>query len=64
MAKCISCGKNTGKYFHYDGGKVCDACLGKYFTCSQCGFLFNQDDYVNLDNGGSFCKNCAKKYDK
>lgn len=41
MAKCISCGKNGAEYFHNDGGKVCNNCLGKYFTCPECGLLFN-----------------------
>ena len=59
--KCICCKKDDGKYFHFDGGKVCDHCLGHYFTCSKCGMLFNQDDYVNGDQGTGYCKKCSQE---
>ncbi len=64
MSKCILCKKNEGIYFHNDGGKVCGDCMGKYFTCPECGFLFNIDDYENGDAGNGYCKECSEKYDK
>lgn len=59
MAKCKDCGSKNADYFHYDGGVVCDKCLGEYFTCPDCGMLFDQDDFVNGDQGNGFCKDCA-----
>ncbi len=61
--KCRNCNKEKGIYIHYDGGKVCDKCLGKYFTCPHCGRLFEQDDYENGDQGTGCCRECKEKYD-
>ena len=47
MAKCINCGKGKGEYPHYSGGFVCNDCLSSYFTCPDCGRLFDRDDFVN-----------------
>lgn len=62
MAKCISCGKNNAEYPHHDGGFVCNECIGSYFTCPDCGELFDKDDYDNGDAGNGFCANCAPEH--
>ena len=62
MSKCKSCGKENANYIHYDGGKVCDKCVGDYFTCPDCGRVFEQDDYVNGDQGSGFCKDCSSDH--
>lgn len=59
MAKCISCDKERGVYFHNDGGMVCNDCVGLYFTCPDCGNLFDQNDKVYGDQGSGFCKECT-----
>lgn len=61
MAKCKMCGENTGEYEHFDGGKVCEKCLGAYFTCPKCGILYDNDDFANGDQSG-FCKKCTDEY--
>lgn len=62
MEKCISCKKNEGVYDHYDGGYVCDDCLGDFFTCPDCGMVFDRDDYKNGDAGNGFCRECAPNH--
>ncbi len=62
MAKCINCGKGKGEYPHYSGGFVCNDCLSSYFTCPDCGRLFDRDDFVNGDAGNGFCKDCAPNH--
>ena len=37
MAKCISCGKEGAHTRHFNGGYVCESCIGKYFSCPDCG---------------------------
>lgn len=64
MSKCILCKKNDGVYFHHDGGMVCEKCEGAFFTCPECGVLFNNDDYENGDHGNGYCKECTEKYGK
>lgn len=62
MEKCISCGKINDQEAmcqHYDGGFVCTGCIGTYFTCPDCGKLFDQNDRVNGDQGNGFCIDCA-----
>lgn len=61
MSKCKDCGKGKGTYPHYDGGMVCDNCAGSYFTCPECGRVFNQDDYEHGDAGTGFCRECSIK---
>lgn len=58
MAKCICCGKTGADYPHYNGGYVCDDCVGAYFTCPACGRVFDINDREHGDNGG-FCAECA-----
>lgn len=53
--KCISCGSDNGIVQHFDGGFVCEKCIGDYFTCPDCGMVFDQDDRVNGDGGNGFC---------
>lgn len=59
--KCISCKDREGIFEHYDKGpnSVCKNCVGSYFTCPDCGRLFEQDDRVNGDQGNGFCIDCA-----
>lgn len=54
MSKCIRCGKNEGIYPHYNGGKVCEQCLGFYFQCPDCTVVYDRDDPEHYDAGG-FC---------
>ena len=56
MSKCKCCGKSNANYFHYDGKRVCEDCVGQFFTCPDCGILFDQDDYEHGDQGNGFCK--------
>ena len=58
MAKCICCGKSGADYPHYNGGYVCDNCIGMYFTCPACGRIFDINDREHGDNGG-FCAECV-----
>lgn len=62
MKKCKNCGSKDAKYIHQDGGYVCDKCVGNYFTCPDCGTLFDMDDHENGDQGNGFCKKCASKH--
>ncbi|MCH5189106.1 MAG: hypothetical protein J1F37_00945 [Oscillospiraceae bacterium] len=62
MAKCIQCGKDGAKYEHFNGGYVCDSCIGTYFQCPDCGKAFDRDDLVNGDAGNGFCANDAPKH--
>ena len=62
MAKCISCGKPGANHQHYDGGYVCDDCIGQYFTCPDCGRLFDLDDYEHGDAGTGYCKECSPNH--
>ena len=59
MAKCICCEMSGAQYEHFDGGYVCDNCVGSYFTCPDCGRVFDRDDYVHGDAGNGFCAECA-----
>lgn len=56
--KCKKCGK-PADHIHHDGGWVCDDCVGFFFTCSDCGELFDWDDRINGDAGNGFCRVCA-----
>ena len=62
MAKCISCGKSGADYRHFNGGYVCEDCIGEYFTCPDCGLLYDQDDYEHGDAGNGFCVKCARDH--
>ena len=63
MKTCKCCGeKKANVYEHYDGGYVCQECVGGYFTCPDCGLVFNQDDYENGDAGNGFCAKCAPNH--
>lgn len=62
MDKCIECGKNNADIFHYNGGMVCDNCVGNYFTCPDCGKVFDLDDYEHGDAGNGFCSDCAPNH--
>ena len=62
MAKCISCGKEGAQYNHYNGGKVCKECAGKYFTCPSCGILYDLDDYEHGDSMiDGKCVKCSRE---
>lgn len=56
--KCRNCGKH-GTCVHFDGGWVCDSCIGYYFTCPDCGRLFDTSDREHGDAGNGFCVECA-----
>lgn len=62
MAKCIGCGKPDAEYTHIDGGKICNDCIDKYFTCRDCGLAFDRDDYERGDQGNGYCKTCASEH--
>ena len=62
MAKCICCGKTGADYPHYNGGYVCDDCVGAYFTCPACGRVFDINDREHGDNGGNH-RNSTRKYE-
>lgn len=62
MAKCISCGKSGAMYEHNNGGYVCEDCVGQYFTCPDCGKVFDRDDYQYGDAGNGFCAECAPEH--
>ena len=62
MAKCIKCGNEGARYEHFKGGFVCDSCIGTYFTCPDCGRVFDNDDRVNGDAGNGFCADCASDH--
>lgn len=62
MSRCISCGKENAVYIHNNGDAVCEDCLGYYFTCPDCGILFEQEDMVNGDQGNGFCKECSNSH--
>lgn len=62
MAKCIRCGKSGAEYEHYNGGYVCEDCVGSFFTCPDCGRVFDADDFENGDAGNGFCSDCAPNH--
>ena len=64
MARCINCGNTGAEYQHYDGGYVCESCVGSYFTCPDCGRVFDQDDYENGDAGTINLAEAKKWYQK
>lgn len=45
MKQCVVCKSKDAKYPLVDGGRVCDKCLGQFFTCPKCGRIFRKDDY-------------------
>ena len=57
--KCISCGKSGAQYEHVGGGYICEKCIASYFTCPDCGRIFDSDDYMRGDTGSGFCAECA-----
>jgi hypothetical protein len=61
MEKCISCKKDEGVFAHNSGGYVCENCIGHYFTCPECGMIFDNDD-ENADAGNGFCGKCAPNH--
>lgn len=62
MATCINCGNPNAEHEHFNGGYVCDSCIGEYFTCPDCGRLFDNSDYKNGDAGNGFCAKCASEH--
>ena len=62
MSKCIKCGAEGAEFFHNRGGKVCNDCVGEFFTCPDCGNVFDRDDYENGDAGNGFCVKCAPEH--
>lgn len=62
MSKCINCGASDADYQHTDKGYVCANCIGDYFTCPDCGTLYDNNDFKNGDQGNGFCKNCAANH--
>lgn len=62
MAQCICCGKSGAEYIHFGGGYVCESCVGEYFTCPDCGRVFDADDMTNGDAGNGFCADCASEH--
>ncbi len=62
MEKCINCGENGAMYEHNNGGYVCENCVGAYFTCPDCGKVFDLDDYQHGDAGNGFCAECAPEH--
>ena len=61
MAKCIHCGERKGVYAHYNGGKVCELCLGFYFQCPDCIVIYDRDDPEHYDVNG-FCPEHAPNH--
>ena len=59
LAKCKNCGKDGADYIHFKGGHICDKCVGDYFTCPDCGVVFDRDDFEHADAGNGFCFKCA-----
>ena len=59
--KCKCCGGH-GSYVHFDGGWVCDECVGNYFTCPHCGRVFDRNDLEHGDAGNGFCMECASDH--
>lgn len=62
MAKCIRCGKSGASYEHVDGGYVCDDCIGYFFTCPDCGTIFDKDDVERGDQSSGFCRECTPEH--
>ena len=63
MYKCISCANKIEIFRHFSGGYVCEKCLGGYFTCTQCGTMYDMDDRVNGDSRDGNCVKCNKERD-
>lgn len=61
MAKCINCNEKNASYQHSSGGFVCENCIGSYFTCPDCGILYDRND-VDGDQGNGFCRNCSEDH--
>ena len=61
MAKCIHCGERDGVFTHYNGGKVCEPCLGYYFQCPDCDVIYDRDDPEHYDING-FCPEHAPNH--
>lgn len=59
MSRCINCGKSNASVPHNDGGYVCRECIGGYFSCPDCGSVFDQD---TGDAGNGFCTECAPEH--
>lgn len=62
MKTCIRCGRKNAEYKHFNGGFVCENCIGDYFTCPDCGIIYDSDDYVHGDAGNGFCAKCAPEH--
>ena len=60
--KCKNCNAPNAEYEHNDGGFVCEKCVGEYFTCPDCGKVFDKDHYKNGDQGSGFCKKCSPNH--
>jgi formylmethanofuran dehydrogenase subunit E len=58
---CRDCGQKGADYRHVDGKMLCSKCIGHYFTCPDCGELFDNDDYDRGDAGNGFCVSCTQK---
>lgn len=63
MSKCIKCREKEELYPHYNGGYVCDDCVGTCFTCPDCGTLYDWEDREHGDAGNGFCIKCAPEHD-
>ena len=60
--KCKNCNAPKAEFEHKDGGFVCEKCVGEYFTCPDCGKVFNKDDFVNGDQETGFCTECSPNH--
>ena len=59
---CIKCGDSNADYVHFSGNYVCKNCIGSYFTCPDCGTVYDSDDYENGEQGNGFCAKCASEH--
>ena len=61
MGKCIRCKDKEGIYPHFNGGKVCNDCLGEFFQCPDCEVVYDRSDPEHPDMGG-FCQKHAPNH--
>ena len=55
---CMVCGRPKADYEHFTGKMVCKNCITFFKACTECGRLFDPNDYENGVQDSGLCKNC------
>ena len=60
MGKCRDCGEAKASYLHVDGSDICSKCMQTYYSCTECGKLFDKKYF----NGEFLCGDCSDNNDR